>query len=78
MRRRQDGTTIWNSGAVVFLLQCRNHIPKDHLLRDINHFLGLGDFRQQLAEYYILDVAASAINKTAKVEATRTMIALVE
>ncbi|QPK64742.1 hypothetical protein IVG45_07275 [Methylomonas sp. LL1] len=23
-----------------------NHIPKDHLLRGINHFLDLGDFRQ--------------------------------
>jgi hypothetical protein len=35
-----------------FCFSLENHIPKDHLLRGINHFLDLGDFRQQLAEYY--------------------------
>lgn len=35
-----------------FCFSLENHIPKDHLLRGINRFLDLGDFRQQLAEYY--------------------------
>jgi transposase len=35
-----------------FCFSLENHIPKDHLLRGINRFLDLSDFRQQLAEYY--------------------------
>jgi transposase len=35
-----------------FCFSLENHIPKDHLLRGINHFLDLGDLRQQLAEFY--------------------------
>ncbi|OHX36996.1 IS5 family transposase [Methylomonas sp. LWB] len=35
-----------------FCFSLENHVPKDHLLRGINRFLDLGDFRQQLAEYY--------------------------
>lgn len=35
-----------------FCFSLENHIPKDHLLRGINRFLDLRDFRQHLAEYY--------------------------
>jgi len=35
-----------------FCYSLENHIPKDQLQRGINRFLDLGDFRQQLAEYY--------------------------
>lgn len=35
-----------------FCFSLENHVPKDHLLRGINRFLDLGDFRQQLAMYY--------------------------
>ena len=29
-----------------------SHVPQDHLLRGIDHFLDLGDLRQHLANYY--------------------------
>jgi transposase len=35
-----------------FCFSLENHIPQDHLLRGINRFLDLGEFRQYLAEYY--------------------------
>jgi transposase len=35
-----------------FCFSLENHIPKDHLLRGINRFLDLRDFRQHLADYY--------------------------
>lgn len=35
-----------------FCFSLENHVPKDHLLRGIHRFFDLGDFRQQLAEYY--------------------------
>ncbi len=29
-----------------------SHVPRDHLLRDIDLYLDLGDLRQQLAPFY--------------------------
>lgn len=35
-----------------FCFSLENHVPKNHLLRSINRFLDLDDFRQYLAEFY--------------------------
>jgi transposase len=35
-----------------YAFNLENHVPRDHLLRGVDHFLDLGDLRQHLAQFY--------------------------
>ena len=37
---------------LIYGFNFESHVPQDHLLRGIDHFLDLGDLRQHLTNYY--------------------------
>ena len=39
-------------GALFYEFSIEDHVPQDHLLRSIDHFVDLGDMRRHLAPFY--------------------------
>ena len=50
---RHDGSAKRRSGATVLRVQpLDDHVPKDHLLRGIDHFFDVGDLHKHMASFY--------------------------